>query len=262
MSDPYRIPEPFVVSFSGGSTSGFMLRRVLDAYGGSLPSSAVVVFCNTGLEHERTLDFVHEIEARWCPVVWLEYDPLTRFRVVDYSTASRDGEPFRALIDARGYLPTPVARVCTTNLKIRASSSYLKSIGWQSWSNAIGLRYDEPHRVHRMKGDIKAEDPVMPMYEAMHSLKDVDDYWGRSDFALGIPRWLGNCVGCFLKSRGRLEMVAESEPEHLEWWERQEERFGKSFRLDRTYRGIRLQVLEQGRLYDDAGDSMPCMCGD
>ncbi len=37
MSNPYRIETPFIVSFSGGATSGFMLRKILDAYEGELP---------------------------------------------------------------------------------------------------------------------------------------------------------------------------------------------------------------------------------
>ena len=205
--NPYRLETPFVVSFSGGSTSGFMLRKILDAFDGKLPEDGEVIFNNTGLEHEKTLDFVREVEERWCPVTWLEFQPETRFKVVDYETASREGEPFTAMIDWRGYLPTPVARICTVNLKIRCAAAYLLNKGVEEWNNAMGLRYDEPHRVHRMKGDRKAETTVCPMYEAKHTLKDVDEFWEGQPFQLGIPRWMGNCCGCFLKSRGRIEKV-------------------------------------------------------
>ncbi len=261
MNNPYRIETPFIVSFSGGATSGFMLRKILDAYGGELPDDARVVFCNTGLEHSKTLDFVHEIESRWCAVDWVEYCPENRFKVVNYESASREGEPFSALLEARGYPPTPVARICTTNLKIRASASYLKCLGWSEWDNAIGLRADEPHRVHRMKPDCKAETPVMPMYHAGHTLHDVDEWWSDQPFKLEIPRWMGNCCGCYLKSRGRLEMVASEDPKHLEWWAREEEKLGKPFRIDRPgYRSIQLQVINQGRLFEDDGSTMPCTC--
>ena len=256
----YKIETPFAVAFSGGATSGFMLRQIIDAYGGELPSDCVVSFQNTGLEHPKTLDFIHEVETRWCPIVWLEYDPEERFKVVDYKTASRNGEPFSALNTKKKYLPNPMARICTANLKIQASIAYLKSLGWEEWNNAIGLRYDEPHRVHRMKGDVKAENPVMPMYDAMHSLCDVEAFWETQGFKLEIPRWLGNCVGCFLKSRGRLEMVAEAEPEQLDWWIKEEARMGHTFRKDRTYKGVSLQVLQQGRLFEDDGSSLPCTC--
>jgi len=260
--NPYKIETPFVVSFSGGATSGFMLRRIMDAYGGELPEDSRVVFSNTGLEHEKTLEFVHEIESRWCPVHWIEYDPETKYKVVNYETASRKGEPFSALIEKKQYLPNPVARICTVNLKIRASAAFIMDQGFDDWNNAIGLRYDEPRRVHRIKGDRKAETVICPMYHAGHTLIDVESWWNDQPFRLEIPRWMGNCVGCYLKSRGRIEMVAEHEPEQLDWWANEEAKMGKTFRKDRSFKGIQLQVMNQGRLYEDDGTSIPCHCHD
>lgn len=263
MTDPYKMEAPFVVSFSGGSTSGFMLRKILDAHGGALPAGAEVIFNNTGLEHPKTLDFVNEVQSRWCPVTWLEFCPEKKFRVVSYETASRKGEPFTAMIKWRGYLPTPVARICTVNLKIRCSAAYLLDQGWSQWENAMGLRYDEPHRVHRMKGDRKAETTVCPMYHAKHSLEDVDSFWDNQEFRLGIPRWLGNCCGCFLKSRGRIEMVAEHDPDLFSWWIETERLIGAPFRIDRpSYKSLLQQVTVQGRLFDDDGTTQPCSCCD
>ena len=51
--DPYLVPRPAVVSFSGGRTSGFMLKRIVDA---SLPGDVAAVFANTGMEHPATRD--------------------------------------------------------------------------------------------------------------------------------------------------------------------------------------------------------------
>ena len=50
--DPFLCDGPTVVSFSGGRTSGLMLRRVLDAHGGALPVDVHVVFTNTGKEED------------------------------------------------------------------------------------------------------------------------------------------------------------------------------------------------------------------
>ena len=52
--NPYRVDPPFYVSFSGGRTSGYLLRHVLDAWGGSLPEGGHVLFANTGKEHGAT----------------------------------------------------------------------------------------------------------------------------------------------------------------------------------------------------------------
>lgn len=126
MSNPFKIIEPTCINFSGGRTSAYMLYRILQAHDMSLPSEAIVCFANTGKECEETLEFVHDCETNWgVKINWLEYKahetPKDRFRVVDFETASRDGEPFFDSINQNGkpYLPNPVARICTINMKIR-----------------------------------------------------------------------------------------------------------------------------------------------
>ena len=262
--DPYKVDDPFSISFSGGQSSGFMLRKVLDAWGGEIPSHGKVVFANTGLEHPKTLKFVRDVSERWgVDITWLEYCPEDRFKVVRPEHASLDGGPFKSLIHKKGYLPTPVSRVCSSNLKMRAISSFLLSEGWHEWVALIGLRYDEPRRAARIKGDIAAEHPVCPMYEAKHTLQDVEDFWGNQEFDLEIPRFMGNCVGCFLKSRGRLEMIAEHEPDSLQWWADIEQEMESTFRIDRpSYSGLLHQVSIQGRLFDDDGTTQSCRCSD
>ena len=126
-SDKYfLIDEPTVISFSGGRTSAYMLWRVLQANGG-LPEEAIVVFANTGKEEEATLEFVRDCETNWgVEIHWLEYqndDP--KFRRVNFETASRNGEPFEMLIRKRKYLPNPVTRLCTAELKIQTIHKYV-----------------------------------------------------------------------------------------------------------------------------------------
>lgn len=260
----YRLEPPFSVSFSGGESSAFMLRKILDAWGGRLPADGLVLFANTGLEHPKTLEFVQRVEKEWNVLIrWIEYDAEHRFKLVEPETASRNGEPFDALIGKKEYLPTPVARVCTVNLKMRAMAAYLMSLGWDDWDAAVGLRADEPKRAQRIKPDNSRETPVCPMYLSGHSLDDVEQFWSSHPWRLEIPRWMGNCCGCFLKSRGRIEMVAEEEPEQLHWWAKTEQETGKRFRLDRPgYASLLEQVTIQGRLFDDDGSTQSCRCTD
>jgi 3'-phosphoadenosine 5'-phosphosulfate sulfotransferase (PAPS reductase)/FAD synthetase len=63
--NPYKIEGPAVISFSGGRTSAYMLRKVLDAHEGELPPDVFVVFADTGKERPETLDFVRECSKRW-----------------------------------------------------------------------------------------------------------------------------------------------------------------------------------------------------
>ena len=271
--DPYRIDAPALVSVSGGRTSGFMLAKIIDAFGGSLPPDVIPVFCNTGREHEATLQFLKEIGSRWTPIVWLEYRyrPSTGrvhdFEVVDYCSASRNGEPFSQLIVAKKMLPNPVTRFCTSELKIRTGNRYAKSLGWDSWSRVVGLRADEPRRVAKIHGDGAAENAVCPMAEAGHTLADVSAFWASQHFDLELPgndHAFGNCDLCFLKGRSRIEKVMRTMPESARWWTEQE-RGGNRFRNDRpTYGQMSAQLTVQGRLLDDAidDDTMPCMCHD
>ena len=93
--DPYRVAGPAVISFSGGRTSGYMLKHILDAHGGTLPDNVRVVFANTGKERPETLDFVAECGVRWgIHITWVEYDwdEPHRTRIVCHNSAARDGE--------------------------------------------------------------------------------------------------------------------------------------------------------------------------
>ena len=94
-----------------------------------------------------------ECSVRWqVPIQWLEYrDALPGFVVVDFASASRQGEPFEALIRTHQYLPNPVARGCTTALKIRAMHKFVRSLGWTDWDQFIGIRADEQRRVTKIR---------------------------------------------------------------------------------------------------------------
>lgn len=246
--------------------------------GGGLPTDAIATFCNTGLEHEETLRFVERCSVEWdVPVVWLEYDSTKEFkhRVVNFATASRNGEPMADIIEQRKYLPNPVTRFCSVELKIRTIDRYATTLGWSDGHiECVGLRADEMHRVSRLKANNRRNEVFCPMAAAGHGLIDVDRFWQSQSFKLNIPQHLGNCVGCFLKARHKIEAVAREDPSLLEWWVGQEEKaraWGEegrakreSFRSDRpTYRQILKQVSEQGLLWDENDyDTIPCNCTD
>lgn len=284
--NPYLLDLPAVVSFSGGRTSGFMLRQILDAHGGQ-PDDLKVCFQNTGLEHPATYRFVQECAERWdVDITWLEYcvtDGKHDFRVVGPCTASRNGEPFTALIRKKKYLPNPVARICTVNLKMRVLHKYLRTLpafADGDYGNAIGLRADEPRRALKMitRGleDGDGREVYLPMWYAPHTEGDVLRFWAESDFDLDLPgtsNHFGNCVGCYLKGIGKLQAIAQEMPEALEWWARAETLIpstsgaGARFRNDRpTYRQLLDAVRAQGYLFETdvlpTDDSLPCMCSD
>ena len=225
---PYTLPAGNVqIAFSGGRTSAYMLRQIMDANGG-IQDRAVVTFQNTGREMPQTLDFVAEVGSRWgVPIVWLEFIPTApHFRVVSHNSASRNGEPFAALIRKKKYVPNQQQRFCTVELKVRTAKRYLVSLGWKRWTNATGIRADEPNRLN--KPAPKDRWTVWnPLADAGVSRRDVAWFWRRQGFDLNLPNvngkcWLGNCDGCFLKSEAHVAALAREFPERAAWWERME----------------------------------------
>ena len=217
MSDPFKIRGPGLISFSGGRTSALMLRRCADA---GLDADVHVLFANTGKERSETLDFVRDVEEQWrIPVTWVERDPEVGFREVSYETASRAGEPFHELIVERNFLPNPVTRFCTQELKIRVMRDWMIARGYEHWTNVVGLRADEPGRVSRMRnGKPEMWDVVLPLSDAGVRVGDVDAFWAAQPFNLRLQKWEGNCDLCFLKGRAKRTRIMRDKPELADWW--------------------------------------------
>jgi 3'-phosphoadenosine 5'-phosphosulfate sulfotransferase (PAPS reductase)/FAD synthetase len=282
--NPYEITEPTCISFSGGRTSAFMLHKVLLNGGGQLPSQAKVIFANTGKEEEATLKFVDECSKRWnVPISWLEYveiDGEHSFKVVDYQTASRNGEPFEQIIKHfNNALPNGRARYCSANLKIRTFYRYLKSIGWEEWQSFLGIRADEPKRVVKFRANPnpegKHETVYLPLAQDNVSSKDVSNFWKQQDFDLGLPNingktMHGNCDLCMLKPKAQILSLIQEKPERALWWIKQEEEAakrcagdGKFFAVDRpTYAQMYKYAAEQTDMFDKDEEAISCFCGD
>jgi 3'-phosphoadenosine 5'-phosphosulfate sulfotransferase (PAPS reductase)/FAD synthetase len=291
MSDPFRITGPTCISFSGGRTSAYMLWRVLQSNGG-LPSDAVVCFANTGKEDEATLRFVRDCGEKWAvPITWVEYrDNEQGFAVVDFATVSRNGEPFEAIIRKRNYLPNPVTRFCTSELKIRTMHRFLRAnwqaLGWDAedleWNQMIGIRADEHRRVSKIRArghstETTKETMCMPLADAGVTLQEIDQFWSAQPFRLELTTDSrgrttgGNCDLCFLKPLAQtLSLVAEK-PERALWWAKMEalalasKPSGAVFRSDRpSYAAIYNQAIRQSDAfgYDPEEEPIPCFCGD
>ena len=290
--NPYQCAQEgvrYLLHVSGGRTSGLLLYRVLDAYGGRLPPNVRAVFANTGKEHEKTLLFVREMERRWhVPIAWVEYvyrkearggmsDPKNTFRVVGYETASRRGEPFEMLIRAHRMLPNAHRRMCTADLKVETAARFARvKLGW--WRprphSILGIRYDEPARW--AKAIWEQCRTVYPLVLDRVTEDDVKRFWAAQPFDLGISHDLGNCDLCFMKGRWKLMRLITQYPERADWWIEQE-RYRRSvarvvrkpeltrFLMRYTYEDLRamrmlpFDELDQDR---DANESVSCFCGD
>lgn len=266
MKEHFILPEGNVqISFSGGRTSAYMLHQILEANGGIPEGRVEVMFQNTGREMEQTLDFVHEVGQRWgVMITWTEYRANAPFfEVVGYQGASRHGEPFDALIDKKQYLPNQQSRFCTQELKIRTAKRYLRAIGWDRWTAAVGIRADEPHRLGKPAPKERWTN-WHPLAAAGVTKHMVGDFWKAQPFDLNLPNvrgncWLGNCDGCFLKSEMSQAVLARDFPERHAWWEAAEARIADTEEAKRRPRdnaqfSIRFSKRELREFMEKQGD--------
>jgi 3'-phosphoadenosine 5'-phosphosulfate sulfotransferase (PAPS reductase)/FAD synthetase len=283
MSNPYQIDSPTCISFSGGRTSAFMLYKVLEAHQMSLPPEAMVCFANTGKEDEATLKFVQDCSDNWnVPITWLEYvdaeETKDRWKQVNFETASRDGEPFEALIKKRNYLPNPVSRFCTVELKVRTIHRYLKANGWTEWDSMLGIRADEQRRLAKIGNQDygKHEEKIAPLGGMGVTKEIVGEFWRNQSFDLGLPNMNGvtmhgNCDLCFLKGGAQVLSLIQEKPERAVWWAKMEalalalasRPSGAVFRSDRpSYAQMIKFASEQKDMFDPNEETISCFCGD
>jgi hypothetical protein len=287
---------PLIIAFSGGRTSGMMLRHYLNTE----KQKPIVLFANTGKERDETLDFVHEVETNWeVDVTWLELDLIptnfdyvkkypslrTRanlvkqksmlwYRKVDYGTACRHQDtgqsPFDKVISTRAILPNAVSRYCSSELKVRTMQRYLWDIGISTFRNAIGFRSDEPDRAYDL---IYSADRNKSVYLEFPLMRlgvvepDVRAFWSNQTFDLKLESYEGNCHLCFLKKRKSLLALINKNPYLAEWWRQAEEtkqskchgdggKFNRNFSIQ--------ELIEESFNYEpspeDTVDAMQCAC--
>jgi hypothetical protein len=272
MADPFKIIEPTCISFSGGRTSAYMLWRVLQSNNG-LPNEAIVCFANTGKEDEATLRFVADCQKNWgVEIHWLEYiSEKPKVKKVNFETASRNGEPFEAMIMDKKMLPNSFMRFCTSELKIKAIHRYLKSINLDidEDQHLVGIRADEPRRI------AKVGIAMCPLAQAGIQSADIGLFWEQNSFDLQLPKVgqnkLSNCDLCFMKGDATLVTLILDKPDRATWWIGMENKIKEhskfedkaliSFRKNSTsYQEIQKFRKDQMQLFSD--ETVSCFCGD
>lgn len=228
---------PILISFSGGRTSAFMAKLLLE-YPMFAEREKVVCFANTGKEFPATLDFVNECDKRWnLNVVWLEAEVHqekgvgTTHKIVTHDTASRNGEPFEAMIRKYG-IPNKQYPHCTRELKQMPIRKYMKSLGYKEWITALGIRSDEPHRLSR-GNDSNLKYPFFPLVDIIQ----VDEafirgWWDRQDFDLDLKDYQSNCDLCWKKSKRKRLTLIEEDVTVADWWLKMEEKYGGDYQFD------------------------------
>jgi len=259
--------ETIIVSFSGGRTSAYMCwwlqQNMSHLY------DFIYVYANTGLEHQKTLEFVHNVDRFlnlnlvWLEaVVSIEKGKGTRHKIVDFYSACRDGEVFEEMIKKYG-LPNQTYMHCTRELKLNPIASYKASVGLKDNREAIGIRFDEFQRV---KNNPRLIYPLATIGKI--TKQDVLKFWKKQPFDLDLPEYLGNCVGCFKKSNVKLDLIAKTEPQYFEFFIDMENKYFNVITENETtqrfiYRGYKTakQIQDEGADVDNDIEECPEECG-
>lgn len=253
-----------VVSFSGGRTSAYMAKKLIEKHG---KNNLFFVFANTGKENIETLDFIQECSFRWgIHINWIEADVSdehgvgTTYKIVSYETASRNGEPFSAVNKKYG-LANKSFPHCTRELKERPIKKFVKDVFGNDYLMAIGIRADERRRVNRLKAE--KENWIYPLVDDFPTIKrHIEEFWAKQPFKLLIPDYLGNCDLCWKKSQKKRLRIIQEYPEKADWWEAEERKDGE-YVFDRegksigALREIADKLNLQGNLFDD---EIGCSC--
>ena len=196
-------------------------------------SEIAVVFANTGEECEETLEFVRECDERLgFGTVWIEavqhhgVRAGPSYRIVDFDSASRAGEPFEDAIRKYG-IPNAKFKDCTRNLKQKPIEAYARDCGWGSagkYDIAIGIRSDEMDRVSARAHERGLIYPLA--HDAPMTKPKINFWWSQQDFRLRLKHWQGNCKWCWKKSKRKHMTLIRHTPEVFDFPRRMERDYG------------------------------------
>lgn len=194
----------------------------------------IFLFANTGCEWEETLIFTDRCDREFgLNLVWVEavvHQNEKRgcsHRVVTFESASRNGEPFEAMITKYG-IPNKAYPHCTRELKLNPMRSYTDSIGWATgdYLRAVGIRADEPKRIRQ---DAAAVGIIYPLaHDFMLTKPEINDWWLQQSFNLNLLEHQGNCKWCWKKSHRKLVTIAKETPQAFNFPMRMEMNYGLS----------------------------------
>ena len=221
-----------LISFSGGRTSAYMTKVLIDQN-----PNAKIVFANTGFEHAKTYEFIENCVKHfgWDLVV-LEADVQqgrvgTKAKLTTIKECKRNGEPFEDIVKKYG-IPNRGFLHCTRELKIQPIHSWAKANLSKDYQTAIGIRADE---IDRMDANFREKRFVYPLVKMGITKPMINEYWENMPFNLDLPEHLGNCVTCWKKSDKKLARIMHNNPEYFELFDR----------LEKTYKTVRPERGEQ-----------------
>ena len=160
-------------------------------------NDAVPIFADTGWEHTAMYRWLEEIEQRTGrAIIRVRHPTIT----------------LPAQIEAGSFAPSPIARFCTREFKIKPIDAFLRDR--VPCELLIGLNADEAEMRTGNHGLIKGVFYRYPLVELGMSRTDCLAVLAEHGLTPRFPRYMrrGGCIGCFFKSRAEYRDMAIMSP--------------------------------------------------
>ena len=227
-----------LVTCSGGETSMtvtlYCLEHLKNEY------NICVVYANTGVESDKTLDFLHRCQNDFkIPINWIESKVYhgqrksTGYYKVNYKSATRNSDwktnkktPFEEVVKKYG-LPNHSRLHCTRELKMNPIKAFAKDyFKGEKYALALGIRVDEIDRINPKYKELGIIYPLAQKEYKPMSKKQVNFFWDLKPFRLELKGYEGNCLTCYKKSDNKLYQIAKENPEAFEFFDYLENKYG------------------------------------
>lgn len=157
-----------VVSFSGGRTSAYLCKAMIDKFG---RENVDFIYMDTGGEHPNTYEFIRNVNKHFdLNLTCLRGDfsrPIGKgvgYNIVSIDDIGPDLAPFKGMISKYG-VPYIGGAFCTDRMKLKPYKKYCddtyESKNYETW---LGIRADEPARVFGSK-----------LYKSLKEIIALDD---------------------------------------------------------------------------------------
>ena len=139
-----------VVSFSGGRTSAYLCKVMIDKFG---RENVDFVYMDTGAEHPKTYEFIRNVNKHFdLNLTCLRGDfsmPLGKgvgYNIVSIDDIGTDLAPFKGMMSKYG-VPYIGGAFCTDRMKLKPYKKYCDdTYGPKNYETWLGIRSDEPKR--------------------------------------------------------------------------------------------------------------------
>ena len=267
-----------MITVSGGRSSAMMARHIQtnEKYANY---EKVFVFCNTGMERQETIEFLKNIEKYWkLPLIKIEgvysndLGTGVKYKIVEWDDLDMGAKTFSKMIEHKNKgifngLPNQDAPYCSENLKTLPAKKLCDDIfGVNKYKIAIGFRKEDmPKRISwaEIKEQKQKIFPLLTDFYTPISQLDLNKYWKKEPFKLGIHGKYGNCELCWKKSEETLIENILYGTRFIDWYDEEEQKYDSvSFRGYKSIDDlVKLSKLERTIKIDfKTEDDFSCVC--